>query len=74
MEKAKRYHAAIEAVPAPEEVQEEHELVEEIVEEVVTIDQVILLEKIPDYRFVDENGRMFRLELHSSGVYWLYPV
>ena len=74
MAKAKRHPAAIEAVPAPEEVQEEHELVEEIVEEVVTIDQVILLEKIPDYRFVDENGRMFRLELHSSGVYWLYPV
>lgn len=74
MAKAKRHPAAIEAVPAPEEVQEEHELVEEIVEEVVTIDQVILSEKIPDLRILMPDGKFTRLELHSSGVYWLYPA
>jgi hypothetical protein len=48
--------------------------VDEIGEEVVRIENTLLFERIPQYRFVDENGRMFRLELRSSGVYWLYPV
>jgi len=47
---------------------------DEIGEEVVRIENSPLFERIPQYRFVDENGRMFRLELRSSGVYWLYPV
>ncbi len=48
--------------------------IDEIGEEVVRIENTLLFERIPQYRFVDENGRMFRLELRSSGVYWLYPV
>jgi len=48
--------------------------IDEIGEEVVRIENALLFERIPQYRFVDENGRMFRLELRSSGVYWLYPV
>jgi len=48
--------------------------VDEIGEEVVRIENTLLFERIPQYRCVDENGRMFRLELRSSGVYWLYAV
>jgi len=52
---------------------EESIIVEKPVE-VVTIENTILLENIQSLRFVDLNGKLFRLELRSSGVYWLYPV
>lgn len=70
MAKAKSKPAAIETAPEPEPVLPE----EEKPEKEVMIDDVLLFERIPEYRFVDENGRMFRFEIHSSGVYWLYPV
>lgn len=68
MAKAKRKISAVEAViEEPATIQDEPE-------EEVMIDYALLFERIPEYRFVDENGKMFRMELKSSGVYWLYPV
>jgi len=66
MAKAKEKIAAVQSVSEPAIIEEEAEE--------VMIDAVLLFERIPDYRFVDENGKMFRMELKSSGVYWLYPV
>lgn len=66
MAKAKEKIAAVEAVSEP--------IIEDEPEEEITIDETLLFERIPEYRFVDDNGKLFRLELKSSGVYWLYPV
>ena len=59
-------------------VEIEEPVIEEIIVEkpveVVTIENTILLENIQSLRFVDLEGKLFRLELRSSGVYWLYPV
>lgn len=53
---------------------EEPIIVEEKPAEEVTIENTILLEKINELRFVDSKGKWFRLEIHASGVYWLYPA
>ena len=66
MAKAKRKISAVEAVSEP--------IIEDEPEEEITIDETLLFERIPEYRFVDDNGKLFRLELKSSGVYWLYPA
>lgn len=49
-------------------------IIEEKPAEVVTIENTILLENIQAIRFIDDKGKLFRLEIHQSGVYWLYPA
>lgn len=46
----------------------------EPIQEEATIDETVLLENISNLRFVDKNGKFFRLEAKASGVYWLYPA
>lgn len=73
MAQANRKPAAVQAVPVPAPEIEPELAPEPELEEVKPIRDTLYLESIPQYRFV-KDGKEFRLELRSSGVYWLYPV